>query len=294
MSKRLRQVGSILCWTIVIVLMIYIADWSSRGPKLVLVNPKAVNWTNKPYPGVDVYIEMARSLYGQNHKPTVNNNVTSFNYPVSVSDCEEGEQLFATVISAAGNVEKREIIRETWGRHLKGRLAFFVGLTGNPIIQEAIEDESYVHEDMVQIGAVDRYVNMPLKAVGALSWIHQHCPKIRHVLKVDDDVYVNTDALLRVLKDLPEEKDRQVIYGVIHHNVEPQRDDGSKWKISFDEWPWESYPPYFSGGSVLIPGRTIGPLLAAAEVTPYLWIDDIYLSGLLAEKANISLRSSEL
>jgi len=43
-----------------------------------------------------------------------------------------------------------------------------------------------------------------------------------------------------------------------------------------------------SGGSYLITGTALSPLLAAAQIVPFLWIDDIYLS-MLAEKAGVNL-----
>jgi len=62
-----------------------------------------------------------------------------------------------------------------------------------------------------------------------------------------------------------------------------------KWSLSIGEWPWSSFPSYFFGPSTLITGQAVRPLLDAAKVSPYFWIDDIYLSGILAEKAGVSL-----
>ena len=51
---------------------------------------------------------------------------------------------------------------------------------------------------------------------------------------------------------------------------------------------------FLSGGCVLISGNSIGPLLAAAQVTPFLLnLDNVYLGGLLARKAGVPLRMSE-
>lgn len=60
-----------------------------------------------------------------------------------------------------------------------------------------------------------------------------------------------------------------------------------KWKISYKDWPWSKYPLYPSGGAVLLPGIAIRPLLAAAQVVPYLPFEDTYLLGLCTEKADI-------
>lgn len=62
-----------------------------------------------------------------------------------------------------------------------------------------------------------------------------------------------------------------------------------KYGVSFDDWPWRRYPAYFSGGSSIISGKAVAPLLAAAQVTPFFKFEDVYLSGLVAKKANVTL-----
>ena len=63
----------------------------------------------------------------------------------------------------------------------------------------------------------------------------------------------------------------------------------SKWGVSHERWPWTTYPGYLSGGCILISGRAVGLLLAAAQVTPYFDIDDVYTSGIIASKAGITI-----
>jgi len=60
--------------------------------------------------------------------------------------------------------------------------------------------------------------------------------------------------------------------------------------VSWELWPWKTYPHYLYGPSVLIPGgEGVRRLLEAAKTVPYYHIDDVYLNGLLTEKANISI-----
>ena len=60
--------------------------------------------------------------------------------------------------------------------------------------------------------------------------------------------------------------------------------------MSWELWPWKTYPNYLFGASILIPGSEgIRRLLAAAKTTPYYRIDDVYLNGLLPEKAKMIL-----
>jgi hypothetical protein len=65
-----------------------------------------------------------------------------------------------------------------------------------------------------------------------------------------------------------------------------------KFRLSYEQWPWSNVPPYVTGGGYLIAGCAIHRLLAAAQVTPFIWLEDLFLSGLLAEKVGITLRPS--
>ena len=65
-----------------------------------------------------------------------------------------------------------------------------------------------------------------------------------------------------------------------------------KWNISLEEWPWANYPAYFLGAAVVMPRSTILPLFAASQTIPLMPFDDLYFTGICAEKANIALRFS--
>ena len=82
----------------------------------------------------------------------------------------------------------------------------------------------------------------------------------------------------------------------MHSNTEfsfcfSSNQDG-KWAISFEDWPWLNYPAYNLGPSVLMPQSTILPLFAASQTIPLMPFDDLYLTGICVEKANITLRFS--
>lgn len=61
--------------------------------------------------------------------------------------------------------------------------------------------------------------------------------------------------------------------------------------VSRRVWPWPRYPSYLMGGCYAISGQAVKPLLAATQTTPFFWIEDIYLTGLCATKANVSLHT---
>lgn len=181
-----------------------------------------------PYPGVETHtryvVAKTKRKYLLNVKPLrpdfgpVLNDVASFNYPIQISRCRDtivrgGPSLFVAVISAPQYFHKRDIIRRTWQRHLQiqsdlnlmnlAGFGFIVGLTeGDDGIQKRIEEESKTYGDILQIEMIDDYYNLTLKVVGLLNWINDHCSRVDYVLKVDDDVYVNTWNFVEVMNNL--------------------------------------------------------------------------------------------
>jgi hypothetical protein len=129
------------------------ADIANKARR-VLYSHIAPNLINHPYPGVENYTlySMARlGMMPSNAKPLmpelgpVINNVTSFQYPITVPQCGDIDQsvrsVFIAVISATDNFEYRMKIRQTWKDHIdlvlqKGLLgkihfAFILGKSEN-------------------------------------------------------------------------------------------------------------------------------------------------------------------
>lgn len=277
-----------------------------------LLNYMAPNLYNTSYPGVENYTLFAVARLGlpplkhvEPLKPEygpVINDVTSFNYPISIPPCRNvtnaaNRTVFVAVVSAPDNIEKRGVIRETWRVHLMeennlflGGFAFFLGRTENNATQSKIEEESKIHEDIIQIEMLDTYRNLSVKVAGLFNWLHRNCAKIDFVLKVDDDVYVNVRNLVHFAQLSPyDHYSNKSIFGIPGF-FSPNR--VGKWGISYQEWPWNQYPPYIMGPSVLIPGGTIIPLLAAFQTTPMIPFDDVYYTGICTEKAGIKTRFS--
>ena len=66
----------------------------------------------------------------------------------------------------------------------------------------------------------------------------------------------------------------------------------AKGQLSYEQWPWQKLPPFLAGSSYLISGSVIHSLLVAAQVTPYLHAEDVYITGILTEIAKVTIRSS--
>jgi hypothetical protein len=175
------------------------------------------------------------------------NDVTSFQYPISIAPCREKvnnntneRTLFVAVISAPNNFEKRATIRSTWPSHLKNQsninrqldvvgFGFIVGLTNNKTVQQKLTEESAKHNDILQVNVYDKYRNLSLKATGLLNWLNSRCSQVDFVLKVDDDVYVNVHNLATVLHSLSPLDPG--IYGHKAGGSHPSRTEGSSYLL---------------------------------------------------------------
>ena len=178
---------------------------------------------NTPYPGVENYTRYAMARLGmiplynvERLKPEFGpavNDFLSFRYRISVPPCHSvsaNRSIFIAVNSAPGNFDKRNIIRQTWRKHIPiveaqglmglSGFAFILGLTEDNATQTKIDEENNVNEDIIQIEMSDFYRNLSLKVAGMLNWLYRNCAKVDFVMKTDDDVYVNVRTLAQFLQ----------------------------------------------------------------------------------------------
>lgn len=132
----------------------------------------------------------------------------NFAYLMEQPACEAHIVILILVHTAPGNRKKRSLIRQTWGmpQMTQGnsplRLVFLLGaVQPHADIQHQLEEENARYMDMVQGNFHDAYRNMTYKHVMALKWFNQYCPHAQFLIKADDDVFVNTPQLLKLLGD---------------------------------------------------------------------------------------------
>lgn len=102
--------------------------------------------------------------------------------------------LLVIVNSAVNHWEARSAVRQTWGRFAVERgatLFFLIGSTTDPSFQRRVEIEEEHNGDILQGHFIDNYFNLTLKTISMMKWISDRCSKVKYVLKVDDDMFVN-------------------------------------------------------------------------------------------------------
>jgi len=54
-----------------------------------------------------------------------------------------------------------------------------------------------------------------------------------------------------------------------------------RWALRPSDYPFHYFPPYESGSGYLVSSDLLGPLRNASDFVPYIFIDDVYVTGIL-------------
>lgn len=226
-------------------------------------------------------------------------NATRTKYPITIeapyllhnpSLCTSVQNLSVLVIvhSAPDHFERRNAMRDTWTndslyKHLGTvRVLFLLGRVSSPKLQQDIEVEFKTYKDLLQGDFIDAYRNLTHKGVMGYKWISEHCKNVKIVLKVDDDVVVD---MFRFFTDYYPKyvvKPKQILCNHIHPGTMLIiRDKKSKWHVDEDHFKGQKYyPRYCSGFMVMITNDVIPAIFRSSSLTPFFWVDDVYLYGL--------------
>ncbi|XP_032803386.2 beta-1,3-galactosyltransferase 2-like [Petromyzon marinus] len=205
--------------------------------------------------------------------------------------------LVVLITSVPRELEKRQVIRETWANEtlLPGiviKILFLLGsipaLTkADPLdLQQQLKEESHQHRDLLQQNFVDAYDNLTLKTMMGLHWVYAHCPHAAYVMKTDSDMFVNLEVLVKVVlkPELPPRPD--YFTGHVKWSISPNRNKKSKWYISPEEFPGKKYAPYCAGAGYVFSGWLASQMYRTSRVVPRINFEDVYV-GLCLEKLNV-------
>lgn len=92
----------------------------------------------------------------------------------------------------------RDIFRKTF-TDLGVAYGFFLSNPKEEPLRRRVMKESKVWSDIVITDTKEAYPLLTLKTAHLLHWVATNCPSSAYVAKVDDDVYVNVDKLIRLL-----------------------------------------------------------------------------------------------
>lgn len=196
--------------------------------------------------------------------------------------------LVILVKSSVINIGHREAIRLTWGKFNNTNIQLVFLLGYSELIKKYIDMEFSLYKDIVQQDFVDDYFNNTLKTIMAFDWLVTYCPKAKFVYFVDDDYFVNLPQIISYLETNVKRKRKLLIAGYKNVGAIVRRNSNSKWFVSQKDYRNKTWPPYLSGGSIVM-DMTVAKLIN--EKLPYIipiYIDDVYL-GIVAQVLHIEL-----
>ncbi|KAL3856609.1 hypothetical protein ACJMK2_011344 [Sinanodonta woodiana] len=194
--------------------------------------------------------------------------------------CKSVTNLLALVIvhTAPSHFERRDVMRQT--------ILFLLGAVFDNATQIKIQDEFIKYGDLIQGNFVDAYRNLTHKGVMGYKWISENCMNAKMIVKVDDDVVVDT---YKLLKEYVPKLSGRTRYILCNH-IAPGtmliiREKKNKWYVDSDLFRgYKFYPRYCSGFGVIMSTDIIPFIYRAAYLTPFFWVDDVYLYGMLPSK----------
>lgn len=197
----------------------------------------------------------------------------------------EEQQIFLlfAIKSMPRHFERRQAVRETWGREgtyengVQVRTVFLLGRSSldDPSLDKLLSLEAQEFHDLLIWDFQDSFYNLTLKGHVFFKWMLDNCPHVSFVFNGDDDVFANTEAILKHLQSLEPAQASSLYTGQIIFDASPLRDPKIKYYVplSFYECP---YPPYAGGGGFLFSGNLLPSLYHVSFYIPFFPIDDVY------------------
>lgn len=116
--------------------------------------------------------------------------------------------------------------------------------------------------------------------MAAIYWVTTYCSHVPWTLHADDDILLDPFLFQRVLHRAP----RDALICTVMEG-EPGRE--GKWAMPYEQYPYSLYPPFCQGVMWLAATNLLPKLLQASQHVDFLWIDDVYLTGVVAQQAEI-------
>ncbi|CAJ1380634.1 unnamed protein product [Effrenium voratum] len=178
---------------------------------------------------------------------------------------EPSPLVFVGIYSARRNFEKRQAVRDTWGRVLSSwnfRYRFFLGeaSSGASSEERRMRREMEEHNDLVFLPVTEGYRMNSRKGLLFLEWIAQRA-EAEFLLKTDDDVYLRLEPVFRQLQHrVP----AQYAWAIFDYISPVPREPDDNFYNPEEDFPFPVFPPY-PRGVVRVLSMDVVRLLAKAS-----------------------------
>ncbi|XP_032824031.2 N-acetyllactosaminide beta-1,3-N-acetylglucosaminyltransferase 3-like [Petromyzon marinus] len=208
-------------------------------------------------------------------------------------DAADGERpvLLLVIKSRPEHYYRRMAIRHSYGqqRETSGvvvRRLFIMGLSSNKDFQRLVRYESATYKDVLQWAFDEAFFNLTLKQVLFMAWFQRRCTdNATFVYNGDDDMFLNTERLASELRFLPMSED--LYAGLVIRDTERVNTRMSKYYVPEEMHSSNAYPPYVSGGSILMTAATVRKFYGVSHEMELYPIDDVFF-GFCADRLGIA------
>ncbi|CAI5641753.1 lactosylceramide 1,3-N-acetyl-beta-D-glucosaminyltransferase B [Oreochromis niloticus] len=216
--------------------------------------------------------------------------------------------LLLFVKTSPENIERRMAIRSTWGNEtyiqntlgVTVKVVFVLGAVQTketePLwskssgvgFQYQLIQENRLHGDLIQQDFLDSFHNLTLKLIMQFHWMHSRCPHARFLMTADDDIFVHMPNLVSYLQDVSSRDVKDFWVGRVHRGAPPIRDKESKYYVSYEMYPWVTYPDYTAGAAYVVSGDVAEKIYhATLTLNASIYIDDVFM-GICASTVGVS------
>ena len=214
----------------------------------------------------------------------------------TVCESKEGNNSIDLLVFVTSSIEhenKRHSLRQTWLIAFKNntsnmRYIFILGETANKTLPQKVIKEAKEYNDIVVANFQDTYRNLTLKTISGFHWAMKQCAHARFVMKTDDDVYVNIPGLLDKLA----KENEDFSFGILLKNKPPFRNKNSKWFLSREDYPNDTYPEYYMGAGYALSMKHVRGILNIYPIVEFLPFEDVFV-GLCLKQVGLKLRHTE-
>ncbi len=168
--------------------------------------------------------------------------------------------------------------------------------------QNKLHEEQHVFGDLVIGSFRDNFNNLTYKHMMGYKWILNYCPQATFIMKVDEDKFVDIIQWLDWRsRDLEDFEKKQAIneVDVVDDDLEessfklpdlycnvfvggmPERQVGTTYYASPEDWPEPRYPDYCSSWAYGTTLDLIKMQYSVSQERKLFWIDDVFLGALL-------------
>lgn len=221
----------------------------------------------------------ARAIYEAGHMVPIPEKCPNFGKEMD---------LVIIIMSAPTHLEARMAIRQTWG-HFGQRsdisILFMLGATMDSKVETILRKEQKTYNDVIRGKFLDSYSNLTLKTISTLEWVDSYCSKVKFLLKTDDDMFINVPRLQAFT--IKHAKEKNVIFGRLAKKWKPIRNKKSKYYVSQAQFKHAIFPDFTTGPAYLLSSDIIRKLYDAALDQTYLKLEDVFVTGIVANKLGI-------